>query len=199
MRNVALRDRRTGRLPRSWIAVAPFAAALIAHELRYRLAGPAVAADRPHGYLAPLDLVAVALFATACGAIVAYALRPPHSNRRSQGGARLVAASAFSALLLYLTQETVEALASGSAITSYLFAHGGWVGPVVACALGALAGATGLFYRSAQPPLEPVAAPSLRPLLVGVSAAPGAPPSFRDRLAPQPRGPPPASCQSPAS
>lgn len=110
---MALRDRRAGRLPRSWIAVAPFAAALIAHELRYRLAGPAVAADRPHGYLAPLDLVAVALFATACGAIVAYALRPPHSNRRSQGGARLVAASAFSALLLYLTQETVEALASG--------------------------------------------------------------------------------------
>lgn len=147
------------KLPsRSHCAALLAVAALAVHELRYLLApiddGGAPAAR--HGYLAILAPVLALALAGALGqrlSVLAGARPGPRSSPEPPASAtRLWLACAAALLVLYVSQETLEALLSGArgGALSVAVGQGGWVAAPLAGAMGAL---IALVLRAPQAPL----------------------------------------------
>jgi len=147
------------KLPsRSHCAALLAVAALAVHELRYLLApiddGGAPAAR--HGYLAILAPVLALALAGALGqrlSVLAGARPGPRPSPEPPTSAtRLWLACAAALLVLYVSQETLEALLSGArgGALSVAVGHGGWVAAPLAGAMGAL---IALVLRAPQAPL----------------------------------------------
>lgn len=114
------------------VALLPVAALLV-HELRYRLAfgddTGSVLAEHGHGYLAALSPLVAAVCAIACARLLLGVARGLPESSGQAGFGRMCAACAAALFAVYAGQELIEgALSAGHAGgLDAIFAGGGWL------------------------------------------------------------------------